>query len=183
MSHAVGACWWLGRDMSRSDDLPRVPVSPDVLSAVAHGTSHDPHAVLGAHVGDGGVTIRALRPLAAVRHDDHGVGEVPASHEQDGIWVAVLPGDQVPDYRLDVTYGDVTTRHDDPYRFIPTVGELDRHLIREGRHEQLWTVLGANTRTYPGLLGEVHGTSFAVWAPNAVAVRVVGDFNLSLIHI
>jgi 1,4-alpha-glucan branching enzyme len=163
--------------MSRSDDLPAVPVSPDVLSTVAHGTSHDPHAVLGAHVHGGGVTVRTLRPLADSVVVVTERGEFPARHEQDGVWVVVLPGDRVPDYRVDVTYGDVTTRHDDPYRFIPTVGELDRHLIHEGRHEQLWTVLGANTQSYPGVLGEVHGTSFAVWAPNAVAVRVVGDFN------
>ena len=76
-----------------------------------------------------------------------------------------------------MTYDGHTTTVDDPYRFLPTVQELDRHLVREGRHEQLWTVLGANVRTYPGELGEVSGTSFAVWAPNARAVRVVGDFN------
>ena len=91
--------------------------------------------------------------------------------------MAVLPGADVPDYRLEVTYDGHTSTVDDPYRFLPTVQELDRHLVREGRHEQLWTVLGANVRTYPGELGEVSGTSFAVWAPNARAVRVVGDFN------
>lgn len=154
-----------------------VPVGADTLRGVAHGVSHDPHGVLGPHVGPDGVTIRTLRPLAdsvvVVTPD----GRVSAEHEQDGVWVAVLSGTDVPDYRLEVTYDGHPTVTDDPYRFLPTVRELDRHLIREGRHEQLWTVLGANVRSYPGVLGEVHGTSFAVWAPNARAVRVVGDFN------
>src|SRR5690606_38308936 len=83
----------------------------------------------------------------------------------------------VPDYRVRVRYGDHVLDQDDPYRFLPTLGEVDLHLIAEGRHEELWTVLGANVRTYPGELGEVVGTSFAVWAPNAQAVRVIGDFN------
>src|SRR5690606_13297815 len=51
------------------------------------------------------------------------------------------------------------------------------HLLAEGRHERLWEVLGAHVRRYPSELGETTGTSFAVWAPNARAVRVIGDFN------
>ncbi|AEE46896.1 1,4-alpha-glucan branching protein GlgB [Cellulomonas fimi] len=154
-----------------------VPADSGTLSAVAHGAHYDPHGVLGPHVGDGGVTIRTLRPLADKVVVITADTRVPAQHEQDGIWVAVLPGVDVPDYRIEVTYGDDVSLADDPYRFLPTVQELDRHLIREGRHEQLWTVLGARVRTYPGVLGDVEGTSFAVWAPNAQAVRVVGDFN------
>ena len=63
------------------------------------------------------------------------------------------------------------TISDDPYRHLPTLGEIDLHLIAEGRHEALWTVLGARVRPEAG------GTSFAVWAPNARGVRVIGDFN------
>jgi 1,4-alpha-glucan branching enzyme len=57
------------------------------------------------------------------------------------------------------------------------VGELDLHLIAEGRHERLWEVLGAHVRTLEGPDGPVEGTSFALWAPNARTVQVVGDFN------
>ena len=81
------------------------------------------------------------------------------------------------DYRLEVTYGDETYPVDDPYRWLPTLGEVDLHLIGEGRHEQLWDVLGAHERTYDTPQGPVSGTSFAVWAPNARGVRVVGDFD------
>ncbi|MDM7832374.1 1,4-alpha-glucan branching protein GlgB [Cellulomonas edaphi] len=154
-----------------------VPVDSDTLRAVAHGAWFDPHSVLGPHVGEGGVTIRALKPMAEAVVARTATGTYDLTHEQDGVWVTVLPGTDVPDYRLDVTYGGSKTEVDDPYRFLPSVQELDRHLIREGRHEQLWTVLGANVRRYPGQLGDVEGTSFAVWAPNARAVRVIGDFN------
>ncbi|GAB3862210.1 1,4-alpha-glucan branching protein GlgB [Nocardioides maradonensis] len=62
--------------------------------------------------------------------------------------------------------------------FAPTLGEIDLHLVGEGRHEQLWQVLGSHVRSLPGADGDpVVGTSFAVWAPNARSVRVVGDFN------
>jgi 1,4-alpha-glucan branching enzyme len=153
------------------------PVFAEELSALAAGVHADPHRVLGAHLDDGVVTIRTLRPLAdrvvVVTAD----GELEARHEHQGVWVAVVPGDVVPDYRLRVTYGDVMLAIDDPYRFLPTLGEVDLHLIREGRHEELWTALGATVRRYPSALGQVEGTSFAVWAPNARAVRVVGDFN------
>ena len=66
---------------------------------------------------------------------------------------------------------------DDPYRWMPTVGQLDEHLIREGRHERLWEVLGAHVRRYDTPRGTVEGVSFAVWAPNARGVKVTGDFD------
>ena len=65
------------------------------------------------------------------------------------------------------------TKSDDPYRYWPTLGALDLHLLAEGRHEGLWRHLGAQVRVHQG----TPGTSFAVWAPGAQAVRVVGDFN------
>ena len=158
-------------------DLAPVPVDPWILADVAYARYHDPHEVLGAHVGENGVTIRTVRHLA----DDVVVvtkdGTHPATHEQDGVWVAVLPGQEIPDYRIKVTYGDETTTVDDPYRYMPTLGEMDTYLISEGRHEELWEVLGAHVKRYDGPMGEVEGTAFAVWAPNARAVRVVGDFN------
>ena len=158
-------------------DLAPVPVDPWILADVAYARYHDPHEVLGAHVGENGVTIRTVRHLA----DDVVVvtkdGTHPATHEQDGVWVAVLPGQEIPDYRIEVTYGDETTTVDDPYRYMPTLGEMDTYLISEGRHEELWEVLGAHVKRYDGPMGEVEGTAFAVWAPNARAVRVVGDFN------
>ncbi|GAB7190461.1 1,4-alpha-glucan branching protein GlgB [Kineococcus sp. NUM-3379] len=156
-----------------------LPVDAEVLARVAAGAHHAPHSVLGAHPGPDGVTVRTLRPfarsVAAVLPDS---SRVELEHEHDGVWAGVLPTPQVSDYRIEVTFdGGEPHLVDDPYRFLPTVGEVDLHLIAEGRHEQLWTVLGAHVRRFGGQLGDVVGTSFAVWAPNARAVRVVGDFN------
>ena len=155
-----------------------IPVDPWVFADVAYGTYHSPHSVLGGHLSDDGVTIRTVQHLAddvQIRTLD---GLLPATHEQDGIWVTFIEGaTEVPDYRVVVRYGETTTERDDPYHYLPTLGEVDQHLIGEGRHEQLWTVLGAHVRRYESPLGDVLGTSFAVWAPTARAVRVVGDFN------
>jgi 1,4-alpha-glucan branching enzyme len=93
------------------------------------------------------------------------------------VFTGVLDLADVPDYRLEVSYGGEPLLVDDPYRFLPTLGEMDLHLIGEGRHETLWTVLGAHEHVYPTPLGDVRGTSFAVWAPSALGVRVVGDHN------
>ena len=102
-------------------------------------------------------------------------------HEYDGIWVGQLGAPTVPDYRVNVSYDGAPITVDDPYRFLPTLGETDLHLINEGRHEQLWRVLGARVHHFPvlgGAPGEVvTGTAFAVWAPSARGVRIKGDFN------
>ena len=100
------------------------------------------------------------------------------THEHEGVWVGVLDQPEVTDYRLDVEYaGGNVVPYDDPYRYLPTLGEVDQHLIAEGRHERLWTVLGAHVAATTRPRGEVVGTSFAVWAPNARSVRITGDFN------
>ncbi|MGM0931426.1 MAG: 1,4-alpha-glucan branching protein GlgB [Actinomycetota bacterium] len=159
-----------------------VPVDPEVLTAVAHGAFHQPHAVLGAHLDDHGhVTVRTRRPLADSVTVVTPSLRVPMEHEHEGIWVAVFPADDpghVPDYRLEVAYdGGAPSIVDDPYHYLPSLGEIDLHLIGEGRHETLWTALGSQVRRYNSALGDTAGASFAVWAPNARAVRVMGDFN------
>ncbi|HEX6447638.1 MAG TPA: 1,4-alpha-glucan branching protein GlgB [Streptosporangiales bacterium] len=150
----------------------------DALQRLLDGTHHNPHGLLGPHKGGGGVVVRTLRPgataVAAVTAD--GV-RTPLAHEYGGVFTGTLPVPDVVDYRLEVAYGDDVHLVDDPYRFLPTLGDIDLHLIGEGRHEELWHVLGAHVRSYDSTLGTVRGTSFAVWAPNARGVRVVGDFN------
>lgn len=154
------------------------PVDTEQLAQVVRGEHGDPHAVLGPHPHDGGVTIRVLKPLASSVVVQHGGTETALEHEYEGIWVGVLPTTDVPDYRLAVAYdGGSASVVDDPYRFLPTLGEMDLHLINEGRHEQLWQVLGARVHHYAGALAPVTGTAFAVWAPSARAVRVKADFN------
>ena len=145
----------------------------DELDRVIDGWHHDPHSVIGARPHGSSTTIRVLRPWAKavtlVINDVH----TPMTPEHRGTWTVTLPQAQVAEYTLLVDYGDGLMPADDPYRFLPTLGELDLHLIGEGRHEYLWQVLGAHPRTMNG----VDGVSFAVWAPSAQGVRVVGDFN------
>jgi 1,4-alpha-glucan branching enzyme len=128
------------------------------------GDAHDPHATLGAHPGDGETVIRTLRRGATEATVVAGAERYPMTRVHDeGIFAATVPG-RVLDYRVEVDGQTV----DDPYRYAPTLGELDLHLIREGRHERLWAVLGAHPRD--------GGVAFAVWAPSARGVRLVGDF-------
>jgi 1,4-alpha-glucan branching enzyme len=163
----------------RTVTLRARPVDPETLGRVAHGSHYDPHSILGMHVFDQAVTVRTLRPLAQSVTVVLGDGSrYPMDHEHEGIWLVVLSLEAPVDYRLDVAYEGVgSSPVDEPYRFLPTPGEMDLHLVSEGRHEQLWQTLGAHVRSFEGPMGTVTGTAFAVWAPNARAVRVVGDFN------
>ncbi len=148
------------------------------LARLIGGSHHNPHDVLGPHVVDDVVEIRVLRPMAESVTVVLGPTRVDLEHEYEGVWFGSVPGSAVPDYRLEIAYpGGHVVATDDPYRFLPTLGDIDLHLIGEGRHEQLWRVLGSHVRRYDTLSGPVTGTSFAVWAPNAQGVRLVGDFN------
>ena len=149
----------------------------DADQLAAHRAA-DPHAYLGAHPdGDGGVVVRAFRPDAkAVRV--HAQGRVTAELArvgEGGVFEGRVAEAQLPlEYELEIDYGPSGTfTVGDPYRFLPTLGEMDLHLAGEGRHEELYAKLGAHVTTHQG----VRGTAFAVWAPSARAVSVVGDFN------
>ena len=161
--------------MATKKVAPVLPeLHPDHIASLVGGAHPQPHDALGQHPVDGGFVIRAVRPLAAavvaIRADG---SRVPLEHVADGLWqgFAPTPGQA---YVLETDYdGGPSWTADDPYRFVPSVGEIDLYLWGEGRHEQLWHVLGAHFRPHE----DVVGTSFSVWAPHAKAVRVVGDFN------
>src|SRR5580692_9471010 len=153
-------------------------VSLAEIERLVAGQHHDPHSILGAHPGPDGVVVRALRPLARsvtlVLDDGR---RVPMTHLYQGVFTVTLPDQKLPAYRIATSYSSDEedsdgTLADDPYRFLPLLSEYDLYLIGEGRHEELWRVLGSHVRE----VGSVTGVSFAVWAPNAQGVRVAGDF-------
>ncbi|WP_280235787.1 1,4-alpha-glucan branching protein GlgB [Nocardia cyriacigeorgica] len=145
---------------------------------LAAGTHPDPHTVLGAHPHPDGTVVRVLRPHADTVTARVGADEHRLDSLGHGVFAGVLPYPELMDYRIVTTYpGGQTVTGADGYRFLPTLGELDLHLIGEGNHQRLWEVLGAHPRRYRTLDGEVTGTSFAVWAPNARGVAVMGDFD------
>ncbi|MFF8642542.1 1,4-alpha-glucan branching enzyme [Streptomyces sp. NPDC015345] len=155
--------------------VPGAPLGAEDRRRLLSGTHHDPHALLGAHPVPGGIAFRTLRPCARAVTLLTEEREVPLTDMGEGLFSGVLPLDSIPAYRLRVTYDgpDAVHEYEDPYRFLPALGELDLHLIGEGRHEELWKALGAHPMTHQG----VSGTRFTVWAPNALGVRVCGDFS------
>ncbi len=140
-------------------------------------THNNPHSILGAHLQGGSVVVRAFRP-SATRIDLIVEGEQPrpmGMRDPAGLFEAVVPDRrQLFSYQLEIHYLDgesITIR--DPYSFMPTLGELDLYLWGEQKHERAYDKLGSHLRD----LGGVTGVSFAVWAPNAIGISVVGDFN------
>ena len=106
----------------------------------------------------------------------------PLQHIDSGLFAVALPFVDLIDYRLEIGYptpdgGTFGPTVADAYRFLPTLGEVDLHLFAEGRHERLWEVLGAHPRSFSTPDGVVDGVSFAVWAPNANGVSLIGEFN------
>jgi 1,4-alpha-glucan branching enzyme len=163
------------------DAAPAAPLAEDERRSLLDGAVHDPHHLLGVHPSGDGTLVRVLRPFAeTVAVLTAGGERCQLAAEGEGLFSGVLPS-PLGDYRLEIGYGDATVRLDDPFRFLPTLGEIDVHLIGEGRHEQLWEALGSRVRSFDSPEDSPFepptGTSFAVWAPNARGVRVVGDFN------
>ena len=135
------------------------------VERLVQGRHHDPHSLLGVHPGavvDGRqqAVVRVWVPDAT--SVDLLVGEERLPMERlhhAGLFAAAVPGPRPDHYRFAVTCPDgATAVVEDPYGFVPTLGELDLHLFAEGRHEELWRHLGAQVRIHQG----VAGTAFAV---------------------
>jgi 1,4-alpha-glucan branching enzyme len=148
------------------------------LLALANGQHHDPFSLLGPHVTpEGSIVVRALRPDAArmdVRLRDGREGQPMRRLSVDGLFEAVLPGPSIPDYRLVMTpwHGEAF-EYDDPYRYGRVLTDFDLYLLGEGTHYRAFEKLGSRRIS----VGSTTGVHFAVWAPAAQRVSVVGDFN------
>ena len=155
--------------MSRPDE--------QTLETIVRGRLSDPFGTLGLHPADAGHDITVFAPDAGEVRVVDANGKALAEMERvhpEGVFHASFPKAAKPfAYRLHCRAGEHDWTRDDPYRFGPTLGETDEYLIAEGRHEELWTKLGARPVTHEG----VEGTAFAVWAPNARRVSVVGHFD------
>jgi 1,4-alpha-glucan branching enzyme len=153
-------------------------VSTTELDRIVALEHDDPHRLLGPHIEDGKLVVRAFCPgvktlaLVVEAQPPKAMVQVHAG----GVFELHSDDDERPApsaYQLEPEGGGAAKRYRDPYGFWPTLGELDLHLVGEGRHRELWRWLGAHARVHQ----DVAGTAFAVWAPSAKRVSVVGDFN------
>lgn len=153
-----------------------VTIDNPTAEAIIEGRHGDPFAVLGPHKGAGGWQVTVFAPGAERVWLLTGKKGKPVEAEAVAGFPGLFQGDlgKKAEYRLRAEGGGVTWDWDDPFRFGPVLGEMDEYLLAEGTHHQLWKVLGAHPITHEG----VEGTHFAVWAPNAARVSVVGDFNI-----
>jgi 1,4-alpha-glucan branching enzyme len=148
------------------------------IEAICRGEHGSPFDVLGPHGAGERLAIRAWLPEA------HFVTVLDLKGERiinlpkldaRGLFGGTIPRHARPfPYRLLVEWRDATLIVDDPYRFPPLLTTDDAWLLGEGNHQKLWEVLGA----HPRVVDDVAGVAFAIWAPNAKRVSVVGDFNL-----
>src|SRR5205814_2062356 len=145
------------------------------LQAVAEGRSLDPFAVLGRHSTPSGDIVRVMLPgafaVTVVARDERDRQSALNPIRQTGLFVGPAAG-RGP-YALRLDWGGLLQETEDPYSFGPLLGELDVYLLAEGKHHDLAACLGAHAMVVDG----VPGVRFAVWAPNARRVSVVGDFN------
>ena len=163
------------RDGGAAIDRRVEPESAAIVEA-RHG---DPFAFLGMHaLPRGRLVVRALLPAAeAMAIVDRRSGEVVGTGvrvDPAGLFVAAIAGRKEPfDYRLRAQRDGVWSEFDDVYRFPPVLGDLDLHLLAQGDHRDSYQKLGAHPLVHDGVIG----VSFAMWAPNARRVSLVGAFN------
>jgi 1,4-alpha-glucan branching enzyme len=155
------------------------PIDPNEIDALLRGLHSDPFRVLGPHVAGEDLVIRVFRPEAKqveviAAHDESRIFPADRLHVE-GLYEATVPNESRSfSYYLKLTMFDGSAKIlRDPYSYGPIMGEVDLHLFAEGNHKRLYEKFGAHLREIEG----ERGVYFAVWAPNASRVSVVGDFN------
>jgi 1,4-alpha-glucan branching enzyme len=150
--------------------------SQGAIDAIADGSHRDPFAVLGPHRENGELVVRCFLPRAESVSIVDTKGRLLAAMSRAhnaGLFIGRMPP-RKRRYRLRVGYaGGQVIEIEDPYRFPSTLGEVDLYLLGEGSDREIYRKLGANPTASAG----IEGTRFAVWAPNATRVSVIGEFN------
>ncbi|MBI4665988.1 MAG: 1,4-alpha-glucan branching protein GlgB [Nitrospinae bacterium] len=154
------------------------PTPKHEIDRIIHADHHDPYNVLGIHESPEGVVVRAFDPavaeIAVVDIYKRESRYIMERLDLEGFFEVFIPGRKIFAYDLHkVNHRGEHTINRDPYSFLPQLGEMDLYLFNEGNHYEIHKKLGAHIISVDG----VPGTRFAVWAPNARRVSVVGDFN------
>ena len=168
----------------------KTTVEQKEINKIVHADHHDPFNVLGIHHvhvnGEKGVSIRAFLPEAVEvsaidskacsersESNEHNIYPLSRIH-QEGFFETFIKDREIFNYYFSVKNSNGSTlKFYDPYSFLPIISDLDRHLFNEGNHLRIYEKLGTHIMDLDGIKG-VH---FAVWAPNAKRVSVIGDFN------
>ena len=147
------------------------------IEALVYSEEDQPHDILGPHVTEDGILIQAFIPTAEEMTVETSDGDLfPMEKEDDnGFFAVLIPGKTIPAYRFFTKYNDGSAQSiEDPYRFGPLIPEKALKKWNAGIAYDIYENLGAHPMTVDG----VKGVQFAVWAPNAIRVSLVGDFNL-----
>ena len=154
-------------------------LTSDELHSIVDLKLQSPHTLLGMHSlgGDAGLVVRPgaakiyVRPVHEKKRPHFSLARIPGTDVFEGV---TKQASSVYAYDLVITDGQGQVRSTrDPFSFLPTLGESDLYLFAKGDERKIYEKLGAQLRVIDG----VPGTSFAVWAPNAKRISVVGDFN------
>ena len=148
------------------------------IEGIVYSEHDNPHSILGAHVTEDGILINAFFPGAKAVAVKVGSKKTPMElADEEGFFAVLLNAKKIPKYTLQVTYDndgkDVINEVTDPYSFEPVIDAMDISKFESGIHYDLYTKLGAHIME----VDKVKGTLFAVWAPTAMRVSVVGSFN------
>ncbi|MDL2399313.1 1,4-alpha-glucan branching protein GlgB [Rhizobium mayense] len=159
-----------------ADGIALRDISADEIAAILAGTHSDPFAVLGVHRTDEGFVARCFilgaEAVTATALDGSVIGELDCL-DPAGFFSGNITVTKQQPVRYRARRGDAEWAVTDPYSFGPVLGPMDDYFVREGTHLRLFDKMGAHPLKHEG----VQGFHFAVWAPNAQRVSVVGDFN------